>query len=222
MKFLCEGCDQLVTPSDFTLERGAVVLVCEKCGAKSSAQRAAEESPLASPSPAPALRVIPLRAAGGRRAEEAAEPPDPFALPPGHCPKCIAARPEGALTCTHCGLVYDNFRPREHRPSGPLGAAWLSLLERWDDRAAHDRFLALAAARQELPSAGRLYWIRLAAAPGNAEAQRGREEVLRLAAASSVLIPAVASESPHRFKRALALLILVATSSVAAWVLFRL
>jgi hypothetical protein len=93
-------------------------------------------------------------------------------------------RKEGAESCAACGLVYALFDANEQRVSEPLRAAWLSVLERWDDRDAHDRLLSLAVGQGELASAGRLYRIRLAQAPDDVYAQRGRDEVVRLATAS--------------------------------------
>jgi hypothetical protein len=95
-------------------------------------------------------------------------------------------RKEGAEACASCGLVYANFDPAEQQVSEPMRAAWLAVLERWDDRDAHDRLLSMAVGRGELAVAGRLYRIRLAQAPEDLYAQRGRDEVLRLATASPV------------------------------------
>jgi hypothetical protein len=147
-------------------------------------------APAASPGEAPrppALRVVSLRPseASVRQAAQLARAEDPFAPPPGHCPKCLAPRPEDSLICTRCGLVYANFRPEAHRPSAPLGEAWVALLASWDDEERHQRFVQLALARGELAGAGRLYRLRLVQAPQDVFAQRGRDEVLRLASASS-------------------------------------
>ena len=107
-------------------------------------------------STAPALKVVTLRPSEERVREAAAlaRSEDPFAVPPGFCPKCIAVRKEGAEACAACGLVYSNFDPQEQRLSEELKSAWLSVLERWDDRDAHDRLVSLAVGRGELAAAG--------------------------------------------------------------------
>ena len=108
--------------------------------------------------------------------------------PAGFCPKCIGVRKEGAVVCPFCGLDYARFKADESRPGGAVASTWLGVLELWDSRGAHDKVLALASERGELAALGRLYRIRLARNPEDAMAKRGREEVLRLAAASSTLL----------------------------------
>jgi hypothetical protein len=202
MRFLCDACERLAPPAAFRVELGVLVMTCARCGQESRARPeealaaavARTEAPEAAPTlpprgtTAPSLKVVALRPSEGqvREAAELARSGEPFAVPPGFCPKCIAVRKEGAESCASCGLVYSNFDPREHELSEPLRAAWLSVLERWDDRDAHDRLLSLAMGRNELAMAGRLYRIRLAQAPDDLYAQRGRDEVVRLATASPV------------------------------------
>jgi hypothetical protein len=180
---------------------GVLVMTCARCGQESRArpeealvaavaQTQAEASEPSAPAPrsntAPALKVVTLRPSEDRVREAAAlaRSEDPFAVPAGFCPKCISVRKEGAESCAACGLMYAIFDPSEQRVSEPLRAAWLSVLERWDDRDAHDRLLSLAVGQGELAAVGRLYRIRLAQAPDDVYAQRGRDEVLRLATAS--------------------------------------
>ena len=67
---------------------------------------------------------------------------------------------------------------------------WQTLLENWSDLKAHDRFLAQAMELGELPTAGRLYRIRLARSPGDPEATRGRDDPRAVTAAR---------ESAHRW-----------------------
>jgi hypothetical protein len=181
---------------------GVLVITCARCGQESRArpdealvaavaqtQADASLPPLVPRSiPAPALKVVTLRPSEDRVREAAAlaRSEDPFAVPSGFCPKCISVRKEGVESCAACGLVYANFDPGEQRVSEPLSAAWLSVLERWDDRDAHDRLLSLAVGQGELAAVGRLYRIRLAQAPDDVYAQRGRDEVVRLATASPV------------------------------------
>jgi hypothetical protein len=202
MRFLCDGCERLAPPAGFRVELNTLVLTCARCGAETRgraeeavatalAEASRGESAAEPPPPprasAPALKVVTLRPSGEqvREAAALARSEDPFLVPEGFCPKCIAARREDAAACAGCGLIYANFVPAEHRPSEPLRDAWLGVLSRWDDRDAHDRLLALAVQRGELAQAGRLYRIRLAQAPEDLYAQRGRDEVVRLGLASA-------------------------------------
>ncbi|NBD12641.1 MULTISPECIES: hypothetical protein [Corallococcus] len=104
---------------------------------------------------------------------------DPFQAPAGHCPKCVAPMREGAEACAQCGLVYANFIPDEQQPSEALATGWRALMDTWADWDAHDRLLSLAMGRGELAMVGRLYRLRLARAPDDAQALRGRDEVVR-------------------------------------------
>jgi hypothetical protein len=201
MRYLCDSCERLAPPAAFRVEMGVLVMTCARCGQESRArpeealvaavaqtQAEASQPPPSVPrsNAVPALKVVTLRPSEEqvREAAALARSEDPFAVPPGFCPKCISVRKEGGESCAACGLVYALFDANEQRVSEPLGAAWLSVLERWDDRDAHDRLLSLAVGQGELASAGRLYRIRLAQAPDDVYAQRGRDEVVRLATAS--------------------------------------
>lgn len=131
--------------------------------------------------------VVPWSDVQARVAPEpvAAGTEDPFMPPPGYCPKCIGPRKEGPVVCPYCGLEYARFRPEEFRLSPVLSSTWLGVLEQWESRGAHDKVLALASEKGELAVLGRLYRIRLARVPDDAQAKRGREEVVRLASAGS-------------------------------------
>jgi hypothetical protein len=143
-------------------------------------------------------------------------------VPEGHCPKCIARRQPGAGACPHCGLVFANFVAAEHQPSQALAAAWTGLLGRWEDWEAHQELLALALERGELAAAGRLYLLRLARAPGDVNAQRGREEVLRRAFVSAGVLEharAAPAERERRTPRWVVALLLVALVAAAGFFL---
>jgi len=132
--------------------------------------------------PKPVAESMPARPAS-------ASAEDPFMPPAGYCPKCIGVRKEDAAVCPYCGLDFARFRIEELRPSPVLSSTWLGVLELWESRGAHDKVLALASEKGELAMLGRLYRIRLARSPEDAQAKRGREEVLRLAAAASTFMP---------------------------------
>ncbi|MCY1019422.1 hypothetical protein [Pyxidicoccus sp. MSG2] len=215
MKFQCDACERLVPLEVFRVEAGVLVVKCDRCGAESRALVPASSSfamgassvagegqgvsPPPEPSPgasaplpprasSPALRVVRGRAAEVPLTDEAL-----FEAPPGSCPKCVAPRPEGVESCAQCGLVYVNFNADEHRPSGMLADAWKALVaEHWDDWEAHDRLMTLAMGRGELAMLGRLYRLRLARAPDDAMAQRGRDELVRRA---TLVVPATAEVS---------------------------
>lgn len=224
MKFLCDGCERLVAASSVRTEGDALFLRCAKCGADNAVElESATKSPVltAAPPPGPAYSrpgvtptpsplSAPLPAApppppsrvslrrvedAVRLAQEAASDDDPFRVPDDRCPKCVGERPEGALSCRHCGLVYVNYRPEETAPSPELAAAFREALAAWDDPAKHEHVLALATRLGELPQVGRLYRLRLAAAPLDPMSQRGRDEVLRRAAAASEVLRSAEAKS---------------------------
>lgn len=106
---------------------------------------------------------------------------DLFGVPAGFCPKCISPRPANAQACPQCGLSFDKVEEQDYRPPPNVAALWSELAPHWDDSQAHDHFLKAAFALGELAAAGRLYRLRLAQAPADLLAARGRDEVLRLA-----------------------------------------
>ncbi|MGZ3458987.1 MAG: hypothetical protein ACXU86_10845 [Archangium sp.] len=182
--------------------------------------RAAESAPAPAaselaPSSGPPLRVVKDPAPAVSVASE-----DPFMPPPGFCPKCVGARKEGAVVCPFCGLEYARFRLDELRPSPVLSSTWLGVLEQWESKGAHDKVLALASEKGELAALGRLYRIRQARLPEDAMAKRGREEVLRLAAAGSGLTHSAPPDRRAKLKVAglalLFMLLLVAAVLIAA------
>jgi len=238
MKYLCEGCERLVEGARFWLDdSGELVLTCARCGAETRARSSAVEprpaaasSPLSpvpgpppptGPSPASAARLVPLHAVppptfGGE---------DPFAVPQDRCPKCVAPRPEGAAICRQCGLAFVNFVALEHQPPAELQESWKALAARWDDLGAHDRVMASATARGELAALGRLYRIRLARQPLDPIAQRGRDEVLRLASSTSPLVPERPLGPPDPSSaswKALLWVSLLVLASLAVWMVSQL
>jgi hypothetical protein len=238
MRYLCDACERLAPPAAFRVELGVLVMTCARCGQESRArpeealvaavaqtntEPSAQPVPAARSNTSPALKVVTLRPSEERVREAAAlaRSEDPFAVPEGFCPKCISVRKEGTASCAACGLVYANFDPNEQRVSEPLSAAWLSVLERWDDRDTHDRLLSLAMGRGELAAAGRLYRIRLAQAPDDLYAQRGRDEVVRLATASPVAFQPTPLPATSNKAQLVAAVILFLTLLVLGFYVFR-
>ncbi|EPX61272.1 hypothetical protein D187_001055 [Cystobacter fuscus DSM 2262] len=218
---------------------GANLTVLRLSDVQSPRTRTPSESPSAPPSepppaaaPPPAqgarasstsLRVVrdtgsmPSVGAGSSVSEDA------FMPPAGFCPKCIGPRKEGSVVCPFCGLDFTRFRQDDFRPSPVVSSTWLGVLELWDSKSAHDKVLALASERGELPALGRLYRVRLARQPEDAMALRGREEVLRLASAGSMLLATPPPDKGTKFRMAalgvflFMLLILLVAMGVRVW-----
>lgn len=220
MKFQCDACERLVPLETYRTEAGGLVVTCGRCGADSRVGPPATTAPrtevpavlAAGAAPAPLVPVAPpsdswsasapvtpaLRVV---RSESAPLTDDAlFEPPPGVCPKCVAPRREEALSCPQCGLVYVNYQPEEHPLSDVLADAWRKLAARWEDWDAHDRLMTLAVGRGELAMVGRLYRIRLARAPDDAVARRGRDEVVRRA---TLVVPSSVEPAgaPNVFRR---------------------
>jgi hypothetical protein len=184
------------------------VATCGRCGAKGSLGvlapiplDALPPPPGAAPVPVAPV-VVPLRAAEGAPVAAAPAPAaplpeeDPYEVPAGRCPKCVAVRPEAAVNCAQCGLVFTNFVADEHRLKPGLDRAWRQLVQRWEDAALHDKLLQRAYTEQALPQVARLYQLRLARNEGDAMARRGREELLRRAMATATVAARPEQKAP--------------------------
>ncbi|OJH42250.1 hypothetical protein BON30_03305 [Cystobacter ferrugineus] len=202
--------------------------------------RTPSESPSVSSTEPPPSPAAPPPAAGARASSTSlrvvrdtgsmpsvgagsSSPEDAFMPPAGFCPKCIGTRKEGSVVCPFCGLDFARFRQDDFRPSPAVSSTWLGVLELWDSKSAHDKVLALASERGELPALGRLYRIRLARQPEDAMALRGREEVLRLASAGSVFLATPPPDKGTKFRMAalgmffFLLLILLVAMGIRVW-----
>lgn len=189
MKFLCPTCERLVELRDFTLEGGDLALTCPACGNTSRVSAPPGERPALQLTSFPgASNVVALRSAGSDAVVAAAEASrsGPFEVPLGRCPKCIAPKQPTAKTCTQCGLTFSQFDSSQVAPSDWLKSAWIALLSDWGNETHHAGLRQRALAEQELASVGRLYRLRLVFNGEDPFAQRGRDEVLRMA-----LVPGV-------------------------------
>ncbi|MGQ0504258.1 MAG: hypothetical protein ACT4TC_02985 [Myxococcaceae bacterium] len=157
--------------------------------------------------------VMPLRS--GDVQSELLGPPE------GFCPKCIAPRAGDSTACPQCGLVYANFQPEEVSPSPELSTGWSTLSQQWDDTTRHDAFVALAMKLGELATAGRLYRIRVARTPTDLLAQRGRDEVVRLALLPSLRAPDAIAPDTVKKAKLIAILIFFGVSFLCLLLLFR-
>jgi len=204
MKLVCPACERLVELEQFRLDGGSLVVTCGRCGVESRVDpkqppRAepappppAGEVPPARPSPPPPRlvpftgpNVVTLRTASVTAVEKAAEAADsnPFTAPEGCCPRCLAKRSPQAANCPSCGVVFAQLAPATLEPPLWLADAWRALLKTWGDDVQHELLRYRAFELEELAALGRLYRIRLAWAPEDPWAQKGRDEVLRLATA---------------------------------------
>ncbi len=247
VKILCPACEGMSRVQAFRVEGNRLFLTCARCGVESMVDVAESPtlsapvapfspprvpSPSLAPSPVPSApaeppRVVPLRpvAVGDavRLAADAARSPDPFAVPDDRCPKCVGPRPAAAHFCPHCGLAWANFRPEQVEFPDELRAAFLHAMAQWDEPSRHDAALALATRTGQLPALGRLYRLRLAAAPLDPVAQRGREEVLRRASAGSeVLRTLPRDEASPRAARIAAVVLGVLTLGAVGGLVFQL
>lgn len=218
MKLLCPACERLGEPSVLQLESGCVVATCGRCGAKGSLGVLAP-IPLDALPPPPAIPVAPVvkrvAAPPSHPSTEAPAAPasdeDPYEVPAGRCPKCVAVRPEAAVNCAQCGLVFTNFVADEHRLKPGLDRAWRQLVQRWEDPALHDKLLQRAYSEQALPQVARLYQLRIARNEGDAMARRGREELLRRAMATATVAARPEAQKPPVNRKALWLALLGGT-----------
>lgn len=166
--------------------------------------------------------VVALRSPGADAIGAAAEASkaDPFAVPDGRCPKCVAPRPPTGDACPQCGLVYAQFDASNVAPDPWLAKAWIALLADWGNEAKHAELRARAQAEQDLASVGRLYRLRLAAVPEDPYAQRGRDEVLRMALVPNApLEPQSVATKPidPKWKYVMVAVVLVASLLVLAF-----
>jgi hypothetical protein len=165
--------------------------------------------------------AAPVRPSIAMRAVSESSADDPFMPPPGYCPKCIGPRKDGTVVCPFCGLEYARFRTDEFRPSPAVASTWLGVQELWESKGAHDKILALASEKGELAGLGRLYRIRLARNPDDTMAKRGREEVLRLATASSTLMPSAPPDKRAKVKTAALGLLFFALVMAAVLIIYQ-
>ena len=233
MKLLCAGCDRLVDVAGFRVEGERWVLTCPRCGVEETLLPLGDPTVVLQSAPqdrgAPSLRTERAEAdAHVEREAPKSGPPadgDPFGVPPGHCPKCAAPRRTAEGACPSCGLRPEQLKPEHLAPSAWLAEQWPTLIARWNDPAAHAALLKAAGPRGELAAVGRLFRLRLARFPGDGQAERGRDEVLRLAALPALeALPQTALRGPARLRAGLigGLAILIALLSlVTLWQLVR-
>ena len=230
MKFLCSHCDRLVELERFALDASTLVVTCGVCGEQSRstsvtpstgspAVPATSTAATASPTPASVALRTPVVEAIARAAASAKE--NPFAVPEGHCPKCLTRRMPDVLACPSCGMSFSQAVPETFDPSEWLKGEWLSLLSSWGDDARHERLRAEAMSKDELAPLGRLYRLRLASFPGDPYAVRGRDEVLRLAVLPQVTVRQLQTEPNQPTWKYVALSVIIMGCLLALFFLVR-
>lgn len=108
------------------------------------------------------------------------------AVPPGHCPACLAERTPTAEACTRCGLDFLRVDPAQLAPSDRLARDWSRLRQEWESPGAHRRYLERAQATGELSAAGRLYRIHLLHHPEDVQASAALDGMVQRALAAGL------------------------------------
>ncbi len=204
MKFLCPQCERLVELRDFKLDGAALTIPCAACG-NVARVNPASSPPHLTPGERPALQLTSVPgtsnvvtlltpSSDAILAAAVAATSGPFDAPAGRCPKCIAPRQTSATTCTQCGLTFTAFDASQVDAPDWLKDAWVGLLADWSNEPLHAELRHRALADEALASLGRLYRLRLVSKPDDPFAQRGREEVLRIALMPSSVGQSIATE----------------------------
>jgi hypothetical protein len=118
--------------------------------------------------------------------------------PEAACPKCGRARPDGAETCSRCGLQFARWSSDPGEPVLPLDdrgeRLWAELGQRWNDESLHDAFVKHCSSSGRLTAAGRLYRACLDRDPGNTLASKMQTRIVGMAVA--LLTPSPAAPTP--------------------------
>lgn len=195
-------------PSPSPAARVEPDLLAASAAARPAAQaRPASQPPRVSLTSSPAAsNVVMLRTAGVEAVERAARAAegDPFEVPQGHCPKCLAPRGDEAPACRQCGVNFEYFQPEAVAPPAWLRDAWLALLRDWGNEKAHEDVRRRAQRDDALTPLGRLYRLRQVAEPSDPIAEKGRADVLRLAAAPMTFRARDEAAGPGRAKAVVA------------------
>lgn len=239
LKVLCPACERLTNLERFRFEGAALVVACARCGVETRCVAEARVSGIVQSPPTPdprpsapprvslvsagASNVLTLRTSATDAVERAAQSAaEPFVVPDGLCPKCLARRGV-EQSCAQCGLDFSRVTADTFALPPWLDERWRALLADWSNDALHSQTRLDAAARGALPQLGRLYRLRLAWVPGDPWAETGREEVLRLATSAVPTVVSAAGVLPKKSsspaKLFFAVLALLAALGVAAQVL---
>jgi hypothetical protein len=203
VKYVCESCERLLEVKSFRVDAGSLVLTCPACGQESRTgvtpgagppplQPSVSATPRAQLASTQAgSNVVELRLSNRESTERArtVAAESPFAVPEGHCPKCISPRAPEAKSCRSCGADFSLLSADMMMPSAWLQTAWIALLGRWGELDQHDALVVEALGKGEMPALGRLYRLYLSRVPADPLALRGREEVVRRASVPGLAAP---------------------------------
>lgn len=213
MNILCPHCERLSELTGFRMEGTDLIVRCDRCEAETRVV-ARGDSGLGVLEPSRVISLV--RGVPGVGTEG-----DPFSVPAGFCPKCIATRREETFACAHCGLVYSNFQPSEVALSARLRKAFSELwTQGYGEDLRHDAVIGVALQTGELARLGRLYRIQLARHPQDCAAQRGRDEVLRFSMEQVDWVKTDTLAASQRLKRGVAVAVIL-VSLVLSWLLLR-
>jgi hypothetical protein len=248
MKVLCPACERLGELEKFRVDGARLFATCARCGVESMVETREPGIPAPAPSAPPAVQapsappppnlaprpssfssspvasnVVTLRTPHITAVEKAAEAAeaDPFAVPDGLCPRCLALRGR-ADSCPACGLAFSQVAPSTLTPVPWLATAWRQLLEGWGDEGRHEALRRLAYEREELAALGRLYRIRLSWAPDDPFATKGRDEVLRLALVPVAVRPEPGPKRTQPWQAALLVMLLVGVAFFVTALIYQL
>ena len=114
------------------------------------------------------------------------------------CPKCQRERLPGEDACARCGLLVARWEAYTvEEPSHPaLDVPWVELEGKWQDDAAHSKFLELAAATDGLDVAAAKYRRRVLQDASDVKAKRGVERAVNMA--QTLYHARAAAERPPR------------------------
>jgi len=161
MKIQCQLCKEIVELESFRSSDAGIDITCAACGE---------------------AFFVPTPAA------ETAEDSEPTA-PSGarmRCPKCDSEQPE-ADACRACGLAADrfaDFAARADDGNPELALLWQACVDRWDQPAAHDRFIEANSADGAFAYGARRYRQTLRERPGDERARSGLDRLTRMAEAT--------------------------------------
>jgi len=233
VKVLCPHCERLITLEHFRFEGSTLIITCARCGVESRLENVPAQAQAAqvgaAPARAPSLpprvslasteggsNVVVLRTAGHEAVQKAARAADenPFAVPEGVCPKCIAPRAAGEA-CPHCGIFFASFDETMVLPPKWLREEWTELMRDWGNEQKHQHLRRKAQQADALAAVGRLYRMRQSAVPEDPVAEEGRAEVVRMAAVAISFRPSQEGELERRKRTALIAVLSVITFLVA-------
>lgn len=170
LRYICPGCERLVTPEAVEAREEGIAIRCPKCG---------EVETVAPSEPRGETEGSDGDEAAGDETRRVDEPDDEqpereVAAEAARCPKCGELRGNGDA-CPRCGLVFDLWDPKEQDGIDPsLQRLWEKVCERWGDRELHGRFVEACLAGGALGYAARSY--------GSRDDELAREQLRKLTA----------------------------------------